>query len=461
MTAPAVGDAQEPTDSRNTRKRHMTPVQTVPSVRTAPNATEWPDEVSLDSVERAIAEIAAGRPVVVVDDEDRENEGDLIVAAEKATPEIVAFMMRECRGLICATLEATDLDRLQLPQMVEQNSESMRTAFTVSVDATAEHGVGTGISAADRSTTLRLLADPHSAPGDFARPGHIFPLRARAGGVLTRDGHTEAGVDLARLAGLRPAAAICEIAGADGTMLRLPELVSFAREHGLAIISIEELIAYRRATEPTVRREAETRLPTAFGEFQAYGYRSTVDGVEHIALVQGDIGDGEDVLVRVHSECLTGDVFGSQRCDCGPQLHASLQRVTAEGRGVVVYLRGHEGRGIGLLSKLRAYELQELGRDTLDANLELGLPADARDYAAGARILTDLGVRSLRLMTNNPEKTAALVQHGLRVVGREPMHVQAGEHNLRYLRTKRDRMGHDLPWLENGHPQPMSACGNQ
>ncbi|MEU1668261.1 bifunctional 3,4-dihydroxy-2-butanone-4-phosphate synthase/GTP cyclohydrolase II [Streptomyces sparsogenes] len=433
----------------------MTPLQSVRSV------ADWPDELALDTVERAIAEIAAGRPVVVVDDEDRENEGDLVIAAEKATPEIVAFMMRECRGLICATLEGDDLDRLRLPQMVAENSESMRTAFTVSVDATAEHGVSTGISAADRATTLRLLADPDSAPGDFARPGHVFPLRARPGGVLTRDGHTEAGVDLARLAGLRPAAAIVEIAGEDGTMLRLPQLVSFARRHGLAIISIEALIAYRRSTESPVRREAETRLPTAFGDFHAYGYRSTADGVEHIALVQGDIGDGEDVLVRVHSECLTGDVFGSQRCDCGPQLHASLERVTAEGRGVVVYLRGHEGRGIGLLSKLRAYELQELGRDTLDANLELGLPADARDYAAGASILTDLGVRSLRLMTNNPEKTAALVRHGLRVVGREPMPVQAGEHNLRYLRTKRDRMGHDLPWLEPGHPQPMSACGNQ
>ncbi|MEU1789677.1 bifunctional 3,4-dihydroxy-2-butanone-4-phosphate synthase/GTP cyclohydrolase II [Streptomyces sparsogenes] len=433
----------------------MTPLQSVRSV------ADWPDELALDTVERAIAEIAAGRPVVVVDDEDRENEGDLVIAAEKATPEIVAFMMRECRGLICATLEGDDLDRLRLPQMVAENSESMRTAFTVSVDATAEHGVGTGISAADRATTLRLLADPDSAPGDFARPGHVFPLRARPGGVFTRDGHTEAGVDLAKLAGLRPAAAIVEIAGEDGTMLRLPQLVAFARRHGLAIISIEALIAYRRSTESPVRREAETRLPTAFGDFHAYGYRSTVDGVEHIALVQGDIGDGEDVLVRVHSECLTGDVFGSQRCDCGPQLHASLERVTAEGRGVVVYLRGHEGRGIGLLSKLRAYELQELGRDTLDANLELGLPADARDYAAGASILTDLGVRSLRLMTNNPEKTAALVRHGLRVVGREPMPVQAGEHNLRYLRTKRDRMGHDLPWLEPGHPQPMSACGNQ
>ncbi|MFG2494066.1 bifunctional 3,4-dihydroxy-2-butanone-4-phosphate synthase/GTP cyclohydrolase II [Streptomyces caniferus] len=410
--------------------------------------TEDAEALALDPVEQAIADIAAGRPVVVVDDENRENEGDLVLAAEKATPEIVAFMMSECRGLICAPMEGTELDRLELPQMVEHNTESMQTAFTVSVDATAAHGVSTGISAADRATTLRLLASGESVAGDFVRPGHIFPLRARPGGVLVRNGHTEAGVDLARLAGLRPAAAIVEIAGEDGTMLRLPELVPFARKHGLSIISIEDLVAYRQSSEPTVRREAETRLPTAHGEFTAYGYRSTVDGVEHIALVAGELGDGEDVLVRVHSECLTGDIFHSLRCDCGPQLEASLQRIAEAGRGVVIYLRGHEGRGIGLLSKLRAYELQERGRDTLDANLELGLPADSRDYAAGAQMLQDLGVRSLRLMTNNPEKTSALVRYGLRVTGREPMPVKAGEHNLRYLRTKRDRMGHDLPWLD-------------
>ncbi|KAF4407743.1 MULTISPECIES: bifunctional 3,4-dihydroxy-2-butanone-4-phosphate synthase/GTP cyclohydrolase II [Streptomyces] len=422
-------------------------------------AHDWHlDDLTLDPVERAIGDIAAGRPVIVVDDADRENEGDLVIAAEKATPEVVAFMMTECRGLICAPLDGADLDRLDLPQMVQQNTESMRTAFTVSVDASAAYGVTTGISAADRAATLRLLASGDSVPGDFVRPGHIFPLRARAGGVLARNGHTEAGVDLARLAGLRPAAAIVEIAAEDGTMMRLPELVPFARKHGLAIISIEDLVAYRRSAEPTVRREAETRLPTAFGDFRAHGYRSTTDGVEHIALVQGDIGDGEDVLVRVHSECLTGDIFGSLRCDCGPQLQASLARVTEEGRGVVLYLRGHEGRGIGLMSKLRAYELQERGRDTLDANLELGLPADARDYAAGAQILTDLGVRSVRLLTNNPEKSDALLRHGLRVTGREPVPVQAGEHNLRYLRTKRDRMGHDLPWLD---AERASACHNQ
>ncbi|MFH8491546.1 bifunctional 3,4-dihydroxy-2-butanone-4-phosphate synthase/GTP cyclohydrolase II [Streptomyces longisporoflavus] len=415
-------------------------------------------DLALDPVEAAIRDIAAGRPVVVVDDEDRENEGDLVIAAEKATPEIIAFMMSECRGLICAPMEGDELERLKLPQMVENNTESMRTAFTVSVDASGAHGVTTGISAADRATTLQMLAAGTYEADDFVRPGHIFPLRAKSGGVLVRNGHTEAAVDLARLAGLRPAGAIVEIAGEDGTMLRLPELIPFARKHGLTIISIEDLIAYRSSSEPTVRREAEVRLPTAFGEFTAYGYRSTVDGVEHVALVHGEVGEGADVLVRIHSECLTGDVFHSLRCDCGPQLEASMQRITDEGRGIVVYLRGHEGRGIGLLSKLRAYELQERGSDTLDANLELGLPADARDYGAGARILDDLGVRSVRLMTNNPDKTDAVVRHGLEVTGREPMPVKAGEHNLRYLRTKRDRMGHDLPWLD---APEVSACGNQ
>ncbi|MFJ7205671.1 bifunctional 3,4-dihydroxy-2-butanone-4-phosphate synthase/GTP cyclohydrolase II [Streptomyces sp. NPDC098789] len=413
----------------------------------------------LDPVEQAIRDIAAGRPVVVVDDENRENEGDLVIAAEMATPEIIAFMMSECRGLICAPMEGPELDRLDLPQMVTHNTESMQTAFTVSVDASAVHGVTTGISAADRATTLRLLANGTSTAGDFVRPGHVFPLRAKPGGVLVRNGHTEAAVDLARLAGLRPAGAIVEIAGEDGVMLRLPELIPFARKHGLTIISIEDLVAYRRSAEPTVRRGAEVSLPTTFGSFTAYGYRSIADGVEHIALVHGDIGDGRDVLARMHSECLTGDIFQSQRCDCGPQLQASMQRIAAEGRGVVVYLRGHEGRGIGLLAKLRAYELQERGRDTLDANLELGLPADARDYGAGAQILADLGVHSTRLMTNNPQKAAALVRHGIEVVSREAMPTETGEHNLRYLRTKRDRMGHDLPWLDG--VASVSACGNQ
>ncbi|WBB61140.1 bifunctional 3,4-dihydroxy-2-butanone-4-phosphate synthase/GTP cyclohydrolase II [Streptomyces sp. WMMC500] len=456
----------------------MTALQTWQPARDA-------EDLRLDPVELAIEEIAAGRPVVVVDDEDRENEGDLVVAAELITPATVAFMMRECSGLICMPMEGEALDRLGIPQMAERNTESMRTAFTVTVDASAAHGVSTGVSASDRATTIRLLTDPAAVATDFVRPGHIFPLRAREGGVLVRNGHTEAGVDLARLAGLRPAAAIVEIAGEDGEMLRLPQLVPFARRHGFAIISIADLIDHRRANEPTqavieppagpaaavvpavhadapaVHREAATRLPTAYGDFTAYGYRSAADGVEHIALVMGDVTRddlGEGVLVRLHSECLTGDVFGSQRCDCGPQLHASLRRVAAEGRGVVIYLRGHEGRGIGLLSKLRAYELQERGRDTLDANLELGLPADARDYAAGARMLADLGVTSVRLMTNNPEKVDALLRHGLAVTRREPTPVEAGEHNLRYLRTKRDRMGHQLPWLDGA---PVAVCSNQ
>ncbi|GAA2359715.1 MULTISPECIES: bifunctional 3,4-dihydroxy-2-butanone-4-phosphate synthase/GTP cyclohydrolase II [Streptomyces] len=431
------------------------------------SAPTGPDpDLVLDPVERAVADIALGRPVIVVDNPGRENEGDLVLAAEKITPEIVAFMMSECRGLICVPMEGPDLDRLRLPQMVTENTEPMATAFTVTVDAGPAHGVTTGISAADRAATIARLADPAASADDFVRPGHVFPLRARPGGVLARPGHTEAGVDLARLAGLRPAAVIVEIAGEDGAMLRLPELVPFARKHGLAIISIEDLITHRAAlapraepeAAPAVRREAVTTLPTAHGEFQAHGYRSAPDGTEHLALVTGDIGDGEDVLVRLHSECLTGDIFGSQRCDCGPQLAASLERVRAEGRGVVLYLRGHEGRGIGLLSKLRAYELQERGRDTLDANLELGLPADARDYGAGARILADLGVRSVRLLTNNPAKTAALTAHGLTVTGREPMPAPAGRHNLRYLRTKRDRMGHDLPWLDGAE---LPACAGQ
>jgi 3,4-dihydroxy 2-butanone 4-phosphate synthase/GTP cyclohydrolase II len=318
----------------------------------------------------------------------------------------------------------------------------------------ARDGVDTGISAADRARTIRLLASPGTEPADLTRPGHVFPLRAAAGGVLVRPGHTEAAVDLSRLAGLAPAGAIAEVVNDDGTMARLPELVAFAREHGLAIISIEDLIAYRRRTELHVGRAAVTALPTEYGEFTAVGYKGTIDGVEHLALIAGGLDadgrlpEGEDVLVRLHSECLTGDVLGSLRCDCGPQLQASLRQVAEAGRGVVLYLRGHEGRGIGLAHKLRAYELQEQGRDTVDANLDLGLPADARDYSIGAQMLADLGVRSLTLLSNNPHKQAALTEHGLKVKGRLPVAVQVGEHNERYLRTKRDRMGHDLPWLD-------------
>ncbi|MFC5906886.1 bifunctional 3,4-dihydroxy-2-butanone-4-phosphate synthase/GTP cyclohydrolase II [Streptacidiphilus monticola] len=401
--------------------------------------------MSLDRIERAVADLAAGRPVVVVDDENRENEGDLVFAAELATSELVAFMMREARGLICVPMVGEDVDRLELEQMVGRNTESMRTAFTVSVDAA--EGTTTGISAADRARTIRLLADPRSTPDQFVRPGHVFPLRARPGGVLERPGHTEAGPDLCRLAGLRPAAVICEIANPDGTMARLPQLREFANLHGLALVSIEDLIEFRRERERRVVRAAETALPTTHGAFRAYGYVSEPDGVEHVALVTGEVDDADEVLVRIHSECLTGDVFGSLRCDCGPQLAEAMDRIAEEGRGIVLYLRGHEGRGIGLVRKLKAYQLQEAGHDTVDANLELGLPADSRDYSAAAGMLADLGVRSIRLLTNNPDKGAALEAEGIKITAREPLPTTVGEHNVRYLRTKRDRMGHDLPWL--------------
>jgi 3,4-dihydroxy 2-butanone 4-phosphate synthase/GTP cyclohydrolase II len=389
-----------------------------------------------------VADIAAGKGVVVVDDEDRENEGDLIFAAEKATPELVAFMMTECRGLLCVPMEGAALDRLQLGQMVSENTERMSTAFTVSVDA--REGITTGISAADRAHTVRLLVDGSTVAQDIVRPGHVFPLRAKDGGVLRRPGHTEAAVDLARMAGLEPAGVICEIVKPDGTMARLPDLTVFAAEHGLTLISIADLIAYRSRYERQVERVVEARIPTRHGEFTAAGYRSTFDDREHIALVRGDIGDGRDVLVRVHSECLTGDVFGSLRCDCGPQLDSALEAVAAEGRGIVLYVRGHEGRGIGLLHKLQAYELQDAGSDTVDANLELGLPADARDYGTGAQILADLGVQSMRLLTNNPAKRAGLEGYGLTVVGRVSLPSHAHPENLTYLRTKRDRMGHEI-----------------
>ena len=401
----------------------------------------------LDTVERAIEEIRAGRAVVVVDDEDRENEGDLIFAAELATPELVAFMVRYTSGYICVPLTDEDCDRLDLPPMFHTNQDKRGTAYTVTVDA--REGVSTGISATDRARTIRLLADPESRPESFTRPGHCVPLRAREGGVLRRTGHTEAAVDLARLAGLRPAGVLCELVSQkdEGDMARLEECAAFAAEHGLAIISIADLVAYRRRYESQVQRVAGARLPTAHGEFEAVGYDSVLDGIEHIALVRGEIGDGEDVLVRVHSECLTGDVFGSRRCDCGPQLDAALAAVAAAGRGVVLYMRGHEGRGIGLMHKLQAYQLQDGGSDTVDANLELGLPADARDYGTGAQILADLGVRSMRLLTNNPTKRAGLEGYGLEIVGRVPLPTLATPENLRYLKTKRDRMGHDLPGL--------------
>jgi 3,4-dihydroxy 2-butanone 4-phosphate synthase / GTP cyclohydrolase II len=402
--------------------------------------------VRLDTIERAIEDIRAGRAVVVVDDEDRENEGDLIFAASKATPELLAFTIRYTSGVICVPMEGLALDRLGIPLMTPHNRERMRTAYTISVDA--RDGVTTGISARDRAHTIRVLVDSATEPYEVVQPGHVFPLRYREGGVLVRPGHTEASVDLARLAGLTPAGAISELVNDDGTMKRGVQLRGFADEHGLALVSIEDLIRYRRRHELQVQRVAETRLPPDFGVFRALGYRNLVDGSEQIALVRGDISDGRDLLVRVHSECLTGDVFGSQRCDCGPQLHACLEAVDREGRGVIVYLRGHEGRGIGLLHKLQAYTLQDGGLDTVDANLDLGLPADARDYGTGAQILHELGITSVRLLTNNPEKRTALEGFGITVAERIAVPGSPHAESRRYLATKRDRMGHDLSHLE-------------
>ena len=408
----------------------------------------WEEKIRLDTVEDAIADIAAGKAVVVVDDENRENEGDIIFAASRATPELMAFTIRHSSGVICVPMPAAMLDRLEIPLMTPHNRDRMRTAYTISVDS--RDGVSTGISAADRAHTVRVLADSATEPWELTRPGHVFPLRYREGGVLVRQGHTEAAVDLARLAGLTPVGVLVEVVNDDGTMKRGQELRDFADEHGLRLISIDQLIHFRRRAETLVRRVAETRLPTSHGEFTAFGYHITIDDSEHLALVYGDpaaLRDGTPVLTRVHSECLTGDVIGSQRCDCGPQLNEALDRVVAEGRGVVIYLRGHEGRGIGLLAKLQAYQLQDGGRDTVDANLDLGFPADARHYGAATQILKDLGVDSVRLMTNNPDKTAGLARYGIEVTERVPLTPHPNDHNLTYLMTKRDRMGHHLPDL--------------
>jgi 3,4-dihydroxy 2-butanone 4-phosphate synthase/GTP cyclohydrolase II len=412
----------------------------------------------LDTVETAIADIAAGRAIVVVDDASRENEGDIVFAASKATPELLAFTIRYARGLICVPMRGEDLDRMQVPPMTSDNQEHMGTAFTISVDA--RDGISTGISAADRARTIRTLVDSATEPYEIVRPGHVFPLRYAEGGVLRRRGHTEAAVDLARLAGLTPAGVVAEIFNDDGTMARRPQLREFADQHGLTLISIAQLIEYRRRSERTVGRVVETRVPNQFGEWRAFGYLNSVDGTEHLALVFGDLADGaSDVLVRMHSECLTGDVFGSRRCDCGAQLTAAMSAIAAEGRGVVLYLRGHEGRGIGLLSKLRAYRLQDAGADTVDANLELGLPVDAREYSTGAQMLADLGVRSLRLLTNNPAKVRGLSGFGIDLTGTVPLPVAATEDNLRYLIAKRDRLGHQLDdlFVPNGTPHPVPS----
>ena len=426
----------------------------------------------LDDVDRAIKDIAAGRPVVVVDDENRENEGDIIFAASLATPELLAFMIRYTSGVICVPMREAELDRLQLPQMTSHNTEHHRTAFTLSVDA--REGISTGISAADRAMTIRKLVAPATTAADLARPGHVFPLRYAEGGVLRRAGHTEAAVDLARLAGLPEAGVLAEVVNDDGTMARLPGLREFANTHDLALISIGQLIEYRRRNERQLSRQAQTRIPNAYGQWQAYGYRHEIDGTEYVALVLGDVA-GPDVLTRLHSECLTGDVFGSLRCDCGAQLEAAMAAISAEGRGVVLYLRGHEGRGVGLLSKLQAYELQDAGADTVDANTKLGLPVDAREYSAGAQMLTDLGVRSVLLLTNNPAKVSGLVGCGVDITARIPLASAVTPYNLRYLITKRDKLGHQIQDLDeaeravvrpsaplNGHAataHPVGATG--
>ena len=402
---------------------------------------------AFNTVDEAIEAIRNGEIVIVVDDEDRENEGDLIMAAQFATPEKVAFFLHHTSGFLCTAITSERARELRLDPMVVENTESMQTAFLVSVDY--KHGTSTGISAGDRSATIQALINVSTKPDDLARPGHILPLEARAGGVLKRARHTEASVDLPMLAGLEPAGLLCEIVTADKVeMARVPELTEFAAQHGLVMITIADLIRYRRRNEKLVRRIAEANMPTEWGQFTCHAFESTLDGIEHLAFTVGDLTNGEPALVRVHSECLTGDVFGSRRCDCGLQLEASMRRISEAGQGAVVYLRGHEGRGIGLGHKLRAYELQEQGRDTVDANLELGLPVDNREYGIGAQILVDLGVTQMRLLTNNPAKYGGLEGFGLEIVERVQLESTPNPDNIAYLRTKRERMGHLLDLAE-------------
>jgi 3,4-dihydroxy 2-butanone 4-phosphate synthase/GTP cyclohydrolase II len=394
-----------------------------------------------DDIPAVLNDLRKGRMIIVVDDADRENEGDLVMAAEKITPAAVNFMAKFGRGLICVPTTEDRLRQLGIGEMVSQNRESFQTAFQVSVDAA--HGVTTGISAADRAKTIQVMADPRAAADDLKKPGHIFPLRAKAGGVLQRAGHTEAAVDFAQLAGCRPVGVICEIMNDDGSMARLPELRRFAKKHKLRLCSIEQLIAFRRASEKLVERLESIRMPTDYGDFTLHLYQSKLDGNHHLALVKGDVRGQAAPLVRVHSECLTGDVFGSRRCDCGPQLHAAMKRIEDEGSGVILYMR-QEGRGIGLPAKVRAYKLQESGLDTVEANLKLGFPMDLRDYGIGAQMLCDLGLKRIRLLTNNPKKLVGLQGHGLEVVEQLPIKVKPNPHNARYLKTKRERMGHLL-----------------
>jgi 3,4-dihydroxy 2-butanone 4-phosphate synthase/GTP cyclohydrolase II len=395
------------------------------------------------TIEQAVTDIREGKLIIVADDEDRESEGDLVAAAELITPEKVNYMATHGRGMICLTLTPERCAALGLPQMAEHNSDSYETAFTVTIDAAKRFGVTTGISAADRAKTIRVAIDPATVPGDLRRPGHMNPLRARPGGVLQRVGHTEASVDLARLAGLYPSGVICEILAADGTMMRRPQLEAFAAEQGLTLVTVAQLVAYRLRHERLVHRVAVARLPTPYGEFRVVGYRNDIDQAEHVALVRGDVAGRPGVLVRMHSRCLTGDVFGSSRCDCGWQLESALQAIAADGAGVVVYL-DQEGRGIGLLNKLKAYELQDLGHDTVEANARLGFPPDLRNYGIGAQILIDLGLSSIRLLTNNPRKLVGLDGYGLEIVERVPIVPPATDENRAYLAVKRDKLGHML-----------------
>ena len=395
------------------------------------------------SVEEAIEDYKQGKFVIIVDDEDRENEGDLCMAAEFVTPQAVTFMAREACGLICVPMLRSRLEELKLPMMVRENTSGFGTAFTVTVDASPEHGITTGISASDRAKTIEVLIDPNTKPEDLSRPGHILPLRYAEGGVLRRTGQTEASVDLAILAGLYPAAVICEIMNADGTMSRLPELFEFAAHHQIKILTVAQLIEHRRRTEKLVEHLTEAPIPTEYGQFMLHVYESGVDGKHHVALVMGDVTQGDPPLVRVHSECLTGDVFGSRRCDCGDQLHAAMKMIAEEGRGVILYMR-QEGRGIGLVNKIKAYALQDTGLDTVEANVHLGFPPDPRDYGIGAQILVDLGLQKIRLMTNNPAKRVGLGGFGLEIVNLEPLKPILHPENLRYLQTKQDKMGHML-----------------
>lgn len=405
-----------------------------------------------DTIEAALEDLKQGKMVLVVDDEDRENEGDLVALAEMATPEVINFMITKARGLVCAPITQERAEQLELPPMVTHNTDYHGTAFTVSVDHIS---TTTGISAYERSQTVKGLIDPSAQPGDFRKPGHIFPLIAKKGGVLRRSGHTEAAVDLAVLCGSEPAAVICEVIKEDGTMARLPDLQAFAAEHGLKLISIRDLITYRNDKERLVKREVSVRMPTDFGEFEMVAYTNEVDNKEHVALVKGVIDDSEPVLLRVHSECLTGDIFHSHRCDCGPQLEAAMRQIAREGRGILLYMR-QEGRGIGLLNKLRAYQLQEEGLDTVEANIKLGFAPDLRDYGIGAQILKDLGVRRIRLLTNNPRKVRGLEGYGLQIVERVPIQMEENEDNRAYLRTKRAKLGHLLSFAED-EEQPLAT----